>query len=485
MPSLDAMQSYSARKFRKDWVYAIAQDFHSHDGSTPASWADGQPLEWGHEHAKIPLSTEPGAASLNADSSLLAIALEREIHIYNISDLSLYQVLKGHCSCIDALSFHPKDAGTLVSCAMYDRAGPGDGEPEIIFWNLDEERKRTLLSAEVIHSVSKQAVDNVVTNILSNSSPPWQMDSDDQTALTTEIEKVLTNLNIQSHLRTQKRLNGRLVSNFGSHTFNSTGTSLAFLPGPRPKSNDDTAWDISIYSLSSARVQHTLTGHRDAIMWLGFSPDDTLIASVSWDQTFRIWDHKSGKLLHLFLSHGQNWTGAFSPDSRFFAGTSGEGRLWVWDVVHGLEVLTQDLSGSSEWHRHLDWSPDGKRLVIGSQKLGTVIIYDIKSQSIVQSRVLSTKLSPPILQEMGSRFLEINGLRYVDQGRKIAIKCACDDGLEVYDLLENRKWRFAPAQGLERGQSNGEFVVLEEKGMIASVDADAVRFCKVPFGQGE
>ena len=157
----------------------------------------------------------------------------------------------------------------------------------------------------------------------------------------------------------------------------------------------------------------------------------------------------------------------------------------MWDVVHELEVTTCDLLPWGRWHRRLDWSPDGKRLVVGSRELGAVVIFDVKSQSVVQERVLSTRKSPEVLREMGSSFLEVSEVRYVDGGRKVAFKCACDDGLEVYDILQNRKWRFAPAQGLDRGWSGGDFVVLEEKGMIATIDADAVRFWKVPFGGGE
>ena len=477
------MPSYSSDEFRRDWVYDIDKDFHSYDGTTPATWAAGQPTEWGHEHSKIPLPTEPGAACLNADASLLAIALEHDIYLYSISDLSLYQVLKGHVSRVDALRFHPKDARTLISCAMNDRAGPEKGEPEIVFWNLDEERQSKLLSPDTIHTLGKRAVDSVVQGLACNPSPSWQMDSDDQSVLTKDVERVITTLNVKSQLRMKTRISGRLVD--GAHIFDSTGSSMAFLPESRPPSNGDARWDICIYDTPTNKIRLTLSGHRDAIMWVGFSPNDKLIASVSWDQTFRIWEHRTGNLLHTFRSEGQNWTGAFSPDSRFFAGTSGQGRLWVWDVVHGLEATTYDLLSLGQWHRHLDWSPDGKRLVIGSDELGRVVMFDVKSQSVVQERVLSMRKSPEALQRMGSRYLEVSEVRYVDGGRKIAFRCACDDGLEVYDFLKNRKWRFAPAQGLDRSWSSGDFVVLEEKEMIASIDADAVRFWKVPFGEGE
>ena len=371
---------------------------------------------------------------------------------------------------------------------MYDR--DGSEKREIIFWHIDEERKHTLLSPDVIHSLGRRAVDSVMEGLASNPSSSWQMSLEDQSVLTKDVEGVITTLNIESQLRTKNHISGHLPNNFGAPVFNSTGSSLAFLPGPRPSSNGDDKWDICIYDLPTNSVRLTLSGHRNAVMWVGFSPNDKLVASASWDDTFRIWDHRTGELVHTLRSDGQNSAGAFSPDSRFFAGTSGEGCLWVWDVLHGLEVATHKLeiatreTGSGSWHRCLDWSPTGKQVVFGG-RLGRVVVFDLKSQSVVQERILSTKKSPELLQEMGSSFLVISGVRYMDEGRKIAFKYACDDGLEVYDFLENRKWRFAPAHGLDRGWSNAGFVVLEEKGMIASVDADAVRFWKVPFGKEE
>ena len=476
------MSSYTSTDFRRDWAYAIERDFHSRDGTIPARWAAGQPVEWGGEHAKIPLPKGPGAASLNADASLLAIALETDIHLYSISDLSLYQVLKGHTPYVDALCFHPKDARTLVSGASYDRHGYE--KPEIILWHIDEERQRTLLGPDAIHNLGKRAIDSIMEGLASNPSSSWQMSLEDQSVLAKDVEGLITTLNIKSQLRTKTPISGCLPNQFGAHVFNSTGSSLAFMAGPLPPWDCDNKWDICIYDLPTNSVRLTLSGHRDRVVWVGFSPNDKLVASVSWDETFRIWDHGTGDLLHTFRSETQNLNGAFSPDSRFFAGTGSLGRVWVWDVLHGLEVAAHEVSVGL-LHRNLDWSPDAKRLVIGSGRCGGVEVFDLKSQSVVQKRVLSMGNGPELQQQWGSPMLGIYGVRYVDEGRKIVFKYACDDGLEVYDFLENRKWRFAPAQGLDRGYSTVGFVVLEEKGMIASVDGDAVRFWKVPFGKKE
>ncbi|MCJ1456644.1 hypothetical protein MMC28_007006 [Mycoblastus sanguinarius] len=474
------MPCYSGDQFRKDWVYAIEKDFQSADG-TPATWATGQPAYWGEEHASIPLPCSPATACLNADSSLLAVALEHDIHIYSISDLKVLQILKGHVSRVDALRFHPKDSRTLVSCAMNNMGGSVKAELTIIYWNLDEQRRLALLSEDKIQGLGKRAVEGV-TRGLEDVKSSWTMNEEEKESLRHEVGKAVTTLNIKSQVRDNIEIHGGLFENFGSQTFNASGTSMAFLPGKRPRSNGDDKWDICIWDTVKKETRLTLEGHRDAIMWVGFSPDDKLLASVSWDKTFRIWSHENGDLLHTFESNGQNWTGGFSKDSRFFAGTSGEGRFWIWDMAHGLEVVTHEFGGQGRWCRTLDWNPDGKQLVIGGSGLGRIIVFELKSQAIVQERGLSTEKCPKELQRMAGSWVEVSSAQYLPDKDKFAFKMTGDSGLEIYDVAENKKWRFAPKQGENKGYGGG-FLVLEQKGLIASVDAEAIRFWKVPVSK--
>ena len=218
-------------------------------------------------------------------------------------------------------------------------------------------------------------------------------------------------------------------------------------------------------------------------MWIGFSRNDEFIASISWDKTFRIWSHATGELIHKFHSNGQNWTGAFSPDSRFFAGTSGEGKVWIWDVVHGVEVVSYAFPPNSSWCRTLNWSPDGNELVAGSGSLGRLIIYNIKRQEIVQERVLSTRNMPENVRRMAAGFLEVNEARYLPGkrfGRKVLSRTTGDNAVEVYDLDENKTWRFSQMHGIDEGWS-GTTLVLEREGLIASVDDKAIRFWSLPI----
>ena len=66
-------------------------------------------------------------------------------------------------------------------------------------------------------------------------------------------------------------------------------------------------------------------------------------------------------------------------------------------------------------------------------------------------------------------------------GTKIVYTTTADNGLEVYDAAENRKWRFAPARGKNNGWIS-DIMILEWKGLIASPYEEAIRFWKVPFG---
>lgn len=480
------MPSYSSDRFYKDWIYAIDKDFHSSDG-TPAVWAPGQPQYNGEEYAHILLPSHSTVASVNSDESLIAVGIEHDIHIYNTDtqELKLHQILKGHISRVDALSFHPTDPGALVSCAMNHLAGSVPAQPAIMFWNLDEQGRRELLTEDEANELGKHAAEATANHLADSrfaKQSPWIMTGLDKEDLGLEFSKAITLQNIKSQCRTNTSLYGRLLPSFGSQIFNSNGRSMAFLPGNRSKSNGDDKWDICIYDTVTGSVRLTLVGHRDAIMWVGFSPDDKFIASVAWDKTFRIWSHASGQLIHTFHSDGQNWTGGFSNNSRFFAGTSGEGRFWIWDLAHGIEVVSHDFPGGQRWCRTLDWSPDDKQLVLGGDGPGRLIVFDIKRQGIVQDRVLSVEKVPEDVRWFAGRMLEVTEARYLPEktfGKKILCRANGDNAVEVYDTEENRKWRFAPREGVDKRQGGPTFA-LESKGLIASVNDGSIRFWKLP-----
>lgn len=199
------MPSYSSDQFHEDWVYTIDKDFQSSDG-TPAQYAPNQPRYWGEEYARIPLPTSPSSSSLNADHSLIAVALEHEILIYATDgDMSLQQTLEGHVSKVNTVRFHPKDPEALVSCAMNSTGGSVPAEPAIIFWSLDEQRQRRLLSKEAVVQLGRRAASFAACDLEGLDTTSWELDEGEKESLGQDFGKAIRALNVKSQVRDNVR----------------------------------------------------------------------------------------------------------------------------------------------------------------------------------------------------------------------------------------------------------------------------------------
>jgi WD40 repeat protein/serine/threonine protein kinase len=95
-----------------------------------------------------------------------------------------------------------------------------------------------------------------------------------------------------------------------------------------------------------------------------YSPDGTRIAIASWGKSAMVRDANTGELLLTFVGHTDKvYDVAWSPDGeRIASGASGE--VKVWDASTGAEVLSYQVPGDIT---QLDWSPDGKSLVVTGQ----------------------------------------------------------------------------------------------------------------------
>lgn len=83
------------------------------------------------------------------------------------------------------------------------------------------------------------------------------------------------------------------------------------------------------------------TGYLTGVDAVAFSPDGRTLASGGWEYNVRLWDARSGTLLHTCQGHTQRITHlAFLDDARLASGTSDESI--VWDVAHGAEIRYTD-----------------------------------------------------------------------------------------------------------------------------------------------
>lgn len=125
-----------------------------------------------------------------------------------------------------------------------------------------------------------------------------------------------------------------------------------------------------VRSLQS-RVQ-VLQGHWGGVHAVVFSQDNKLLASVSNDNTIRLWDVAIGRALHIVVCE-KNWTGsvAFSQDGDLLVATSTD-KAVILSVVHSDSITgtvhrtVRTLNGHSGFANTVVFSLDGKLLASAS-----------------------------------------------------------------------------------------------------------------------
>ena len=117
-----------------------------------------------------------------------------------------------------------------------------------------------------------------------------------------------------------------------------------------------------VVSASTGVTVHTLRGHRDFVRDIRFSPDGSLVGSVSNDGQLIVWDTATGRPLERWVT-ASPWGVGFSPDGDLVYGGGSDSMLRTWDLSAADTYLQQMTQvGDADQFAHADFSPDGSQV---------------------------------------------------------------------------------------------------------------------------
>jgi WD40 repeat protein len=156
-----------------------------------------------------------------------------------------------------------------------------------------------------------------------------------------------------------------------------------------------------LLATQNAPLATQLTGHRNEVSSVTFSPDGNLLASSSWlDHAIRLWDTSDlnnpkpiGQPLHGHT--GFVTSVAFSPDGKTLASV-GDKTVRLWDLTTPTDVkeLTAPLTGGGEFYL-VAFSPDGRTLAAPSDDC-TVRLWDVTNRRAPHAGAILSRHTGPV-----------------------------------------------------------------------------------------
>jgi WD40 repeat protein len=144
--------------------------------------------------------------------------------------------------------------------------------------------------------------------------------------------------------------------------FSPDGRRLAGACGRQPG-------DVSVLDAATGKEVLSLKGHQKQIAAVAYAPDGKRLASLSMDNTVRVWDTATGQALHTLPLGGKPIGGAdgrglaYSPDGKRIAAAAPIGAVKVWDAATG-----QELHDFHEAATSIAFSPDSRLLAWAGRK---------------------------------------------------------------------------------------------------------------------
>lgn len=173
-------------------------------------------------------------------------------------------------------------------------------------------------------------------------------------------------INLQVSNVSSKKIGPQLAIQLssGAH-YEQNVLSVTFSPNGKTIASGGKDNTVRLWDADSGKLLTTFIGHKGPVTSVALSPDGKILASGSQDKTIRLWNVASGETLTVFNEHIDGVTDiAFSPDGKTLASGSHDNSVRLWNINSGtaLMVFTGHLNAVTS----VAFSPDGKTLASGA-----------------------------------------------------------------------------------------------------------------------
>ena len=164
--------------------------------------------------------------------------------------------------------------------------------------------------------------------------------------------------------------------------------------------------DILLFNSQTGKLIRKLSGHSMEVNSIAISANSKFIVSASDDESIKLWNLDSGKLISSFTSESPIKSIAISNNNKLTLSASSDNALRLYNTATGKEISKVD----SRAVECVSFSPDGKFFLCGNRD-GSIEIFNSSDSKLIKS----------FQEEAG-----ILSLNYSPNGKNII--CASTDG---------------------------------------------------------
>ena len=204
------------------------------------------------------------------------------------------------------------------------------------------------------------------------------------------------------------------------------GTSGVFSPDGVTLAGWSRDRTVQLWDTETGEPKDTLIGNTEGVDSVAFSPDGVTLAGWTLERTARLWDTETGELKRtlttgaptytpIYYPRGKNSV-VFSPDGTMLASTSYDNTVQLWDVGTGEPKWT--LTGQPDGANSVVFSPDSKTLA--SRRSDTLRLWDTETGELKATLTADEQKDTPIVysRELNMAVFSPDGTTLASGSRK-------------------------------------------------------------------